>query len=267
MEREPLLRVRGLGKTIPRRTWWGAERPGPEVLRNVSLDLDKGRTLGLVGPSGSGKSTLARCLALFEPPSAGEISIDGRNPWTLPRRARAPLRARVQLIFQEPAASLNPRFTAAEIVSEPLLIQKRGGRREARARVLMEIVGLPPASAGKRALEFSGGERQRLAIARALALEPELLILDESLSGLDLSVRAQISNLLVDLQETRGLAYVLISHDLSIIAHLADEIAVMDGGEIVERAPAAELCAHPRHARTRELLAAAAVLAPDGAPL
>jgi peptide/nickel transport system ATP-binding protein len=214
MSAEPFLRVRGLSKSYG--------------IHNVSLDLEQGATLGLIGASGSGKSTLARCLAGFESADAGEILLEGRSQW--PRQD-------VQLIFQQPAASLNPRFTAEEIVAEPLLIQRRGGAswRRTRARELMATVGLDPAAARSQALAFSGGERQRLAIARALSLDPKLLILDESLASLDLSVQAQIANLLLDLQQQRGLTYILISHDLALVGRIAGQIAVMDRGTIVER--------------------------------
>ena len=241
MPAEPFLCVAGLTKSF-------GDRP---VLREVSFTLDRARTLAIAGASGSGKTTLARCLACFETPDAGEMLVEGRNLRTLPRGA-------VQLIFQQPAASLNPRFTAAEIVGEPLAIQRRGAREERRRRVLaaMESVGLDPAAANQPALAFSGGERQRLAIARALTVEPRLLILDESLASLDLSIQAQIANLLLDLQERCRMAYILISHDLAAVARIAHEIAVMDGGAIVERAAAAELLAHPRHPATRALVEA-----------
>jgi ABC-type glutathione transport system ATPase component len=255
---DPFLRVRGLGKSF-------AGRP---AIQDVTFSLERGRTLGLVGPSGSGKSTLARCLALFETPTSGEIRLDGRNLCGLNRRERTAMRADIQLIFQEPASSLNPRFTAAQIVTEPLLIRGIGTRKTQRQRAseLMETVGLPGQAVETPALEFSGGERQRLAIARALALEPKLLILDESFAGLDLSVQAQVTSLLLDLQARRGLTYILIAHDLALVWRLAGEIAVMDQGSIVEHAGVADLLARPQHPRTRELLDAARALSLDGAP-
>ena len=244
MPGKPLLSIRGLHAGI---------------LRDVNLDLVQGCTLGLVGPSGGGKSTLARAIALFERPEAGEICLEGRNLWALSGRERTRARAQVQLIFQDPAASLNPRFTAAEIVTEPFAAQPSLYPRISAAD-LLEAVGLPPEGAGKRALEFSGGERQRLAIARALALRPKLLILDESFSGLDGSVQAQISSLLGELRQRQGLTYLLISHDLALAAQLADEIAVMSGGAIVEHSPARDLITAPRHACSRELVDAARAL-------
>jgi ABC-type glutathione transport system ATPase component len=262
MRGEAFLSVRGLCKAYSH-TRWPARRTEILALRDVTIEIRRGQTLGVVGPSGSGKSTLARCLALREKPTAGEIRLDGRDLSRLSRRERRKLRAEVQLIPQQPASTLNPRFTAEETISEPLEIQGGHSRHERRARVieLMELTGISAAMIGRRALEFSGGERQRLAIARALALDPKLLILDESLTGLDLSVQAQIVTLLLDLQKRNGLTYILISHDLSVAGNIADELAVMDGGALVERGDAAEVIARPQHPRTRELVDAAAALA------
>jgi peptide/nickel transport system ATP-binding protein len=242
MSTAPLLEVRALSKTYLRQT-----RP---ALHHVSFTLPRETTFAIVGPSGSGKSTLARCLAGFEEPSSGEIRFHGRG--------------RIQLIFQQPADSLNPRFTAAEIVEEPLVIQrlKRGGA----AGRAMELVGLPAAALGRRAHEFSGGERQRLAIARALVLEPELLILDEAFAGLDPGIEQQIAALLRQLRQRIGLSYILISHDLALAAELADEIAVMEEGGIVEQGAARELLTGARHKLTRELVAAARALSPEAFP-
>jgi len=240
-------------------------RPGaqlPPALCEVSFRLARGGLLGLVGASGSGKTTLARCLSLAEPPDSGRVLLGGRDLWAAGRRERTLLRWRIQLIPQQPAASLNPRFTAAEVVTEPLAIQKRGtpaDRRRIAAR-WMETLGLPPDALGRRALEFSGGERQRLAIARALVLEPDLLILDESFAGLDLSVQGQIARLLRELCDQRRLAAIVITHDLALAASLAGEIAVMDAGSLVESGPPAQIIAHPCHQRTRELLDAAIAL-------
>ncbi|MBZ5585052.1 MAG: dipeptide/oligopeptide/nickel ABC transporter ATP-binding protein [Acidobacteriia bacterium] len=240
MPAETFLSVRKLGRRFTARRWFGRETSGPWAFRDISFDLGRGRTLGLVGPSGSGKTTLARCVALFDPPTCGEILLDGRNVWDANRRDRGRLRSEIQLIAQQPAAALNPRFTAGEIVAEPLLVQRLGTKawRRRRAAELMEMTGLDPRAAGNRALEFSGGERQRLAIARALALDPRLLILDESLSGLDVSVQAQIANLLLDLQARLGVTYILISHDRSLVERIADEIAILEEGGIAQR-PAA----------------------------
>ena len=245
MGREALLAARGVSKSYG----------GRAVLRDVSLEVASGAVLGLVGASGSGKSTLARCLALFESPDAGEILFEGR-----PLVARA--RPAIQLILQQPAAALNPRFTAEEIVSEPLEIQGIGTRaqRRERAREMMAMVGLERAAAGRRALEFSGGERQRLAIARALAVEPKVLILDESFSGLDAGVGATVIGLIDDARR-RGLACIVVSHDVAMVAQWVEEIAVMDDGAIVEQGPVARVAAEPRHERTRQLWEASAALA------
>jgi ABC-type glutathione transport system ATPase component len=246
---DPLLSVHGLSKTYANR---GQARV---ALAGVGFTLERARILGVVGASGSGKSTLARCLAGFEAPTSGEILFEGRP--LAPER-----RLQIQLIFQQPAESLNPRFTAAEIVEEPLVIQRRGApaERRERAAAALELVGIARAALGKRAHQFSGGERQRLAIARSLAVEPKLLILDESFNGLDPSLTAQISGLLRELQEALGLSYILISHDLELVAALATEIAVMEGGRLVEKGPAGILTTAPEHARTRELLAASLAL-------
>ena len=253
-----LLAVRQLGKVYGALGWWGELRASAApktVLHDVSFTLGRGETLALVGPSGSGKSTLARCVAGVEEATSGEILVDGR-----PREPGD--RQRIQLIFQQPAATLNPRFTAAEIVEEPLVIQRRE-RAGAAARAL-ELVGLPVTAAGRRAHEFSGGERQRLAIARALVLRPELLILDESFTGLDARLQEQIAELLRGLQQRLGLAYLLISHDLELVAGMAHTLAVMEAGRIVEQGPAAEVLAAPRQQLTRLLIEAARMLSLDG---
>jgi ABC-type glutathione transport system ATPase component len=240
MSCKPLLTVRGLSKNYGRIA----------ALQDVSFSLETARTLAIVGTSGSGKTTLARCIAGFEKPSAGEIRFAGQPH-------------EIQLIFQQPAASLNPRFTAAEAIEEPLVIQRRGTAHERRraAERAMREAGLQPEALGKRTHEFSGGERQRLAIARALVLEPKLLILDESLIGLDPGLQSQTIALLRDLQARLGIAYILISHDLALAASLATDVAVMDGGKLVELAPVAELLERPTHPRTRELIDAARALA------
>jgi len=268
MPGEAYLRVESISKRYTAGLFERGRRPPVEALREVSFGLERGRILGLVGASGSGKSTLAHCLALGEAPDSGAIFLERENLWACSGKRRAGLRARIQLIAQQPAASLNPRFTAAEIVAEPLVIQRRGtaAQRRQQAARWMDMVGLDPGSLDNHALDFSGGERQRLAIARALILEPSLLILDESFAGLDLSIQAQIARLLRELQKSVGLACILITHDLGLAASLADDIAVMEAGRIVESGPAGQVVAHPRHARTRELLDAAAALSLDGEP-
>jgi ABC-type glutathione transport system ATPase component len=251
MPADPLLTVCKLSKTYTHRRWWGGSQPGVVALANVSFTLRAGQTLAVVGPSGSGKSTLARCLARFEEPTSGAIQFAG-DPHE------------IQLIFQQPAASLNPRFTAGQVVEEPLLIQGRAttvGQRRSRAAAAIEQVGLDPADLDKPSRQFSGGEKQRLAIARALTLEPKVMILDESLTGLDPGIQRQVVTLLRDLQGRLGLAYILISHDLGLASDVAAEIAVMEEGRVVEHGATAEVLASPQHPLTRELLAAAKALA------
>ena len=236
---EAVLRCTRLSKRYTQGGWLSKNRREVQALKDVTLSVRAGSTLALIGESGSGKSTLARCLTCLEPPDSGEISFAGRNVAAQTHSERVAFQRKIQIVFQEPAASLNPRLNAMEIVSEPLLIvgQSKKQRHE-RALHLMHLVGLPDDSLKRLPSEFSGGQRRRLAIARALALEPSILILDESLSGLDPSIQAQISNLLTGLQETYHLTYICISHDLDLVAHLADEIAVLHEGQIVEIVPA-----------------------------
>lgn len=254
---QPLLRVRGLSKRYVRRTGGAVD-----ALGGVDLTLAPGGTLALVGQSGSGKSTLARCVARLEEPTAGEVWFEGVDLLRLGARALRPFRERLQLVLQDSAAALDPGLTALEIVSEPLEVARRGGRRErrARARELMETVGLPAAVSDRRPLALSGGQRQRLSIARALALAPRLLILDEPFAGLDASVQAQVAVLLEDLRRRHGLAYLYVSHDLPLMAALAGDVAVLFEGRVVEQGPAASVFADPRHPHTRALAAAAAAL-------
>jgi ABC-type glutathione transport system ATPase component len=257
-----LVRVANLSKSYVQRRWLSRGQFTVRALEAVDLVIFRGRTLALVGESGSGKSTLARCLVRLEEPTSGEIWFDGRNLLSLGRVELRAARGQIQLIFQDPAAALNPHLTALEIVAEPLVVQGRGRPREQRERALalMEQVGLARQWASRSPAEFSGGQRQRLAIARALALEPWLLILDEALSALDLSVQAQIVNLLLELQASRGLTYLYITHDLSLVPHLADEVAVMQGGTIVERGTPAGLLRRPQHPHSRALVAAVPLL-------
>jgi peptide/nickel transport system ATP-binding protein len=228
------------------------------AFEDVNLTIHRETTLAIVGESGAGKSTLAKCLALLEKPTAGEIWFEGKNLLGLGKRERFNAHREIQLIFQDPTSALNPRLTAEEIVAEPLAIQKIGTKnsRRLRAQELMEHVGLPARSGHKRPLEFSGGQRQRLAIARALALEPKLLILDEALSSLDLPNQQMILRLLADLRAAHSLTYVHISHDLRLVSEFADEVAVMSERRIVEHKPAAELFARPEHPDTKALLVA-----------
>ena len=228
-----------------------------DALVDVDCEIVTGSLTALVGESGSGKSTLASCLALLDKPDAGEIWFEGKDVSRCSTQELVHLRPKIQVVFQDSAGALNPRFTAAEIIGEPLAIQRlaRGTERQERACELMREVGLSPDWANRKPLEFSGGQRQRLAIARALALKPRLLILDESLSSLDLCTQAQIINLLLDLQESYALSLLLISHDLALVGQVADYVAVMHEGRLVEQGPKAELFANPKHPTLRQLLA------------
>ena len=267
MEAEPpLVRVCGLTKRYVGR---GRRPQVVEALAGIDLTIARGSDLALVGQSGSGKSTLARCLARLEEPTSGRIWFEGADLLARHGRQLLPYRQRMQLILQDSATALDPRLTAAEIVGEPLDILGRGDGRERRrsALELMETVGLPAAYAGRRPLELSGGQRQRLAIARALAVKPQLLILDEAFAGLDASIQAQVARLLRELQGRQGLTYLYISHDLALMSLLADEVAIMLEGRIVERGAVGRIFADPCHPHTRALLAALPTLpAAAGSP-
>lgn len=254
----PALRVVGLSKTHVRREHLGLARRRVLAADAVSFDIPKGKTLALIGSSGSGKSTVARCVARLDTPDEGGIWIGETNIAHLRPRDLRPFRSRIQMIFQDAATSINRRFSAEEVIAEPLRFQKQINRHRWQDIIhqLMKEVGLRPEWASRRAHDFSGGQLQRLAIARALAVQPEILILDEALNGLDLSTHAQIVNLLLEIQASRSLAYLLISHDVTLVAHLADEIAVMSDGQIVEQGTTAQVVAKPGTDETRRLMAA-----------
>jgi len=256
--RPALVRVKGLHKRYVQRRAFSRSRFVVDALRNVDLELQPECLTALVGASGSGKSTLASCLAMLEKPDGGEIWFEGREISRCDARELIWLRPRIQMVFQDSAGALNPFFSAAQIVAEPLEVQRRESGRtlHQRACELMEEVGLSADWADRSPLEFSGGQRQRLAIARALALQPTLLILDESLSGLDLVTQAQILNLLADIRVTHSLTYLLITHDLSLVGQMADYIAVMHQGSIVEHGTRQRVFGSPQQAHTRKLLAA-----------
>lgn len=232
--REALLEITGLTKTYRRRRLLGKAEPAVEALKGADLSIARGTILGLAGRSGCGKSTLARCVASLETADAGQIRIEGTDIARLRGRALLPYRNDVQVIFQDSAAALNPRFTALDVVSEAMVIQDIGSDADRRdvAAALMAMVGLAPDRLSSRPIEFSGGERQRLAIARALVSSPRVLILDETFSGLDLATRERIMKLLLELKTTQGLTYVCISHDMDLLTSFATEIAVMHDGRI-----------------------------------
>jgi ABC-type glutathione transport system ATPase component len=254
-ESQPLLEVRGLSKMHKQGRWW--ERQFQiAALDNVDLVLYAGRTLALVGESGAGKTTLAMCLLGLERPDAGEIIFNGMNIAKLGSKEKSRAVREIQLIFQDSAGALSPRMSAIEIIEEPLLIagQNRKSRQQS-ALQAMEQVGLPSSWRDRKAHELSGGQRQRLAVARALVLKPKLLILDEALAGLDLSIQGQISNLLLDLQSEQNLGYLYISHDLKHVSQFADEVAFLHQGKIIRRTNVTEMISEISAARgQRQLL-------------
>jgi ABC-type oligopeptide transport system ATPase subunit len=245
---EPLLRIEGLTKTYSQGHWW-EKRFDCKALDEVDLTLETGKTLALVGKSGSGKTTLAMCVAMLDEPDSGKIWFEGCDILSLTKSARKMVRPRIQLIFQDSAAALPARFNAAEIIGEPLYIQRRCSAQERSelAIELMKKVGLSPGESHRLPHQLSGGQRQRLAIARALALQPSLLILDEPFTGLDLSIRGQIVNLLLTLQAHLSLTFLYISHDLDLVRHFSDNVAVMDKGKIVGHAAVRDLLRDPIH--------------------
>jgi len=255
---QPLIEFTSVRKYYRERGALGGSARLVRALDEVSFSIAPASTLALVGESGSGKSTLALVLACLERPTSGSIWFEGRDIAGLGEKQLRAVRPQIQLVFQDPASSFNPRLTAFEIVTEPLIFQHGRKRSEIRdvGVALLDRVGLSRDSAGRKPGEFSGGQRQRLAIARALSLEPKLLILDEALSALDCSVQAQIVNLLLELQSSFALTCLFITHDLPMAVHLADEIAVMHRGRIVEQGIPEELLSSPQHEATRGLLAA-----------
>ena len=227
----------------------------------VSFEVRQGETLGLVGESGSGKSTLCRAVLQLIEPTAGSVRFEGREIAGLSRRAMRPLRREMQMVFQDPQASLNPRKRVGQIVGYPLKLQAAASGPELRGRVqeLLERVGLSPEHYDRFPHEFSGGQQQRIGIARALALRPKLIVADEPVSALDVSIRAQIVNLLDDLQDELGLTYLFVAHDIGVVRHVSDQIAVMYGGKIVEQGSADQVCERPQDPYTKKLLAAVPV--------
>lgn len=255
-----MLEVRGLTKHFPVRRGVLRRVVGQvKAVNDVSFDVAEGETLAIVGESGCGKSTIGRALLRLTDPTEGSVRLDGEQVLTLPPDEMRTMRRRMQIIFQDPYASLNPRMTVAETLAEPLLLHGLATPEDVTDRVntLLETCGLQPWHAGRYPHEFSGGQRQRVGIARALATRPRLIVCDEPVSALDVSVQAQIVNLLRDLQGQFGIGYVFISHDLAVVRHMAARVVVVYLGRIVEEAPVAGLFAAPRHPYTRSLIAAA----------
>jgi ABC-type glutathione transport system ATPase component len=267
-----LLRVIGLTKKYVGGGLW-RKRASVAAVTSADFEIPSGQTFALVGESGSGKSTVARCVARIERPDAGQILMQGTDITHLSSRELLPFRSGIQMVFQDAVTSMNPRFSVLEVVEEPMLIHRRasvekrdhhdretpGDRdyRRDRVRSLMVEVGISPDWMHRPILNFSGGQRQRLALARALTLRPQLLILDEALTGLDLSTQAQMANLLLDLQAAHHLTYLLISHDLALVSRLADSIGVMTEGRILEAGPTQQIISNPANPATKRLLAAA----------
>ncbi len=257
---EQLLEVTDLVKHFPVKRGILIDREVDRVraVDGVSLTVNRGETLGLVGESGCGKSTLCRAMLQLLRPTSGSVRFEGREIAGLSRRRMRPLRREMQMIFQDPYASLNPRKRVGQIVGAPLRLQRVASGAELRHRVqeLLDRVGLSPEHYNRFPHEFSGGQRQRIGIARALALRPKLVVADEPVSALDVSIRAQIVNLLDDLQDELSLTYIFVAHDIGVVRHVSDRIAVMYAGRIVEEGPADRVCEHPAHPYTKALLSA-----------
>jgi oligopeptide transport system ATP-binding protein len=258
-----LLEVGDLNKHFPIKRGFVVERSVGEVraVDGVSFEIEEGETLGLVGESGSGKSTTGYCVLQLLRPTSGSVRFMGRELTELGREEIRRMRREMQIIFQDPYSSLDPRMTVGDIVAEPLQVHGMGTRRERRASVreLLDVVGFNPEFTNRYPHEFSGGQRQRIGIARALALNPKLIVCDEPVSALDVSIQAQILNLLKDLQRDFKLTYLFIAHDLAVVRSMSDRIAVMNGGKIIEYGPAEEVYTQPREDYTKALLAAVPV--------
>jgi len=261
----PLLEVRHLVKEFTRKNALFGKKTAVRAVDDVSFTIARGETFGLVGESGSGKTTTGRCILRLTEPTSGEVMFDGRDVLALSRTEMRAARRQMQIVFQDPFSSLNPHMRAADIVEEPLVIHRLGTKVERRERVreLFELVGLGPDQLQRYPHEFSGGQRQRIGLARALALNPSLVIADEPVSALDVSVQAQVVNLLMDLQQRLKLTYLLIAHDLRLVEHICGRVAVMYLGRIVEMGETGKLFAAPRHPYTRALLSAIPVPDPD----
>jgi len=260
---DPLLVVENLKKYFPIKSGLLIDRTVDYVraVDDVSFEIRQGETMGLVGESGSGKSTTGYCVLQLLKPTSGSVRFDGEELTTMPRNELRRMRREMQIVFQDPYSSLNPRMTIGDIVGEPLLVHKIGDRKRRRRTVeeLLEVVGFNPDFVNRYPHEFSGGQRQRIGVARALALNPRLIVCDEPVSALDVSIQAQILNLLKDLQQAFGLTYLFIAHDLAVVREMSDTIAVMNRGKIVEAGTADQVYTNPRDDYTKALLAAVPV--------
>ncbi len=258
---QPLLKVTNLVKNFELRSAKGARKVKRVVqaVSGVSFTVDKGQTLGIVGESGSGKTTVVRLIMQLCAPTSGSVTFEGRDLASLKFEEMRQLRRRMQIVFQDPFASLDPKMTVGASIAEPLVVQKEPGNHEERVTELLNLVGLAPDHARRFPHEFSGGQRQRVGIARALALNPALIVLDEPVSALDVSIQAGVINLFDDLQKQLGMSYVFIAHDLSVVRHIADQVAVMYLGKIVEIGPKEAVYEHPTHPYTVALLSAVPV--------
>ncbi|WP_435169344.1 ABC transporter ATP-binding protein [Falsirhodobacter sp. 1013] len=262
---DPLIEVSGLRRSYGGgRALLGQPKPVTHAVNNISFHVMPGETLGLVGESGSGKSTAGRVTLQLEPADEGSIRFEGREITGLNAREMKPLRARMQMIFQDPYSALNPRMKVGAFVAEPLVVHKQDAHPD-RVAELFRMTGLDPAFMSRYPHEFSGGQRQRINIARAIALNPSFIVADEPITALDVSIQAQIVNLFQDLQDRLGLAYLFIAHDLSMVRYLCQRVAVMLRGRIVETGPVEQIFANPQHPYTRSLLAAIPVPDPDRA--
>lgn len=262
MTNQTLVEVKNLTKHFP-----AAHKQVVRAVDDVSFVIQRGETLGLVGESGCGKTTVGRCLLRLIEPTNGQVRFDGRNLTEFDKTELRGLRRRMQIIFQDPYSSLNPRMKVGEIIGEPLVVHGVGNKLERRERVaeLLGVVGLDPDYANRYPHQFSGGQRQRIGIARALALNPDFIVADEPVSALDVSVQAQIVNLLQDLQQKFGITYLFISHGLAVVKHISSRVGVMYLGKLVELAPADEIYSRPLHPYTQALLAAIPIPEPQSA--